>query len=287
MNAQMRWNDVQFFSEVARTGSLSGAARTLGVNHSTVFRRIGALESDLRVKLFDRDGGRYALTEAGQAALVHAIKAESALSAFRLSVEDHEAEAAGRVRLTAPEALLPLLAPLLAPFREAYPRIDLAVDFADRFFDLGKEADVALRPTPRPAEGVAGRRVCGVAWTAYRPSGAPADLPWARYGGELAELGASRWRRRVHPMDPVALGVNSVPAMSAVICAAGCRGMLPCFVGDPDPAVERVCAPIEEAGSALWLLVHPDNRRSARIRALLDHLWEALRPSAPLLEGLL
>ena len=284
----MRWDDVQVFVEVARQGSLSGAGRVLGVDHSTVYRRLGQLEADLGVPLFHREGGRYRLTAAGRAARCHGEEAEGALVAFRRTVMGHSDRAEGTVRLTAPEALLGLLEPLAASFREAHPEIELQMVFTDAFLDLARqEADVAVRPTPRPPESLVGRRVAAIAWSVYAPVAAaePEALPWAVYGDALSALGASRWWSAHHGGSTVRLTVNSVPAMAQVICQAGCRGLLPSFVGDPDPHLLRLRPPIDEAQSALWLLVHPDLRRSARVRALLDHLWEGLLPNTAQLEG--
>ncbi|MCB9674442.1 MAG: LysR family transcriptional regulator [Alphaproteobacteria bacterium] len=286
----MRWDDVQIFLEVARQGTLSGAARQLGLDHSTVYRRVRALEEDLRVRLFEREGGRYTLTDAARAALPAAEDAAAAMLAFRTGVEGHDASLTGVVRLTAPESLLPLLTPHLGPFREAYPGIQLQVTFSERFLDLGRrEADVALRPIPRPDPGVAGRRIGAIAWCVYAPTdvgeGDVHGLPWAAYSSELARLGAVAWWEANHRDEPVQMTVNSVTAMESVLCGARCRGMLPCFVGDPDPRLRRVRPPVDEAASALWLLVHEDLRHTARIRALVDYLWTALREEVPLLEG--
>jgi molybdate transport repressor ModE-like protein len=287
----MRWDDVQIFLEIARSGSLSGAARRLGLNHSTIYRRLNSFEEALQVRLFEREGGRYTLTDAGAAALPLAGDVDDAILALRRSVEGHDTTPSGTVRLTAPEALLPLLSPHLAPFRAAYPRIDLQVAFADRFFDLSRrEADVALRPILQPEVGAAGRRIAGIAWACYAPASMDAErcdtLPWGVYSEALSQLAAARWHAEHHGEDDVLLSVNSVPAMQAVICAAGCRGLLPCFVGDSDESLRRMGGPVEAAESALWLLTHPDLRSNARVRALLDHLWEALRGEQGLLEGL-
>ena len=275
----MKWDDVQIFLAVAR-------AEALGVNHSTVYRRLGQLEQDLGARLFDRDGKQYTLTAAGAAALEHAAAAEAAMLHLGRAVAGQDLAPAGTVTLTAPESLLPLLAPHLAPFRAAFPAIDLRVLFADRFLDLGRrEADVALRPTPQPTEGQAvGRRIAGLAWAVYGPVAGEAR-GWSAYDASLGHLGAEHWRQQHHGGEPVLLSVNSVPAMREVLCAAGCRGLLPCFVGDRDPTLQRLTDPIPEAGSALWLLVHPDLRGTARVKALTDHLWSALRAEAPLLEG--
>jgi len=288
MASGMTWDDVAVFVAVAREGSLSEAGRRLGIDHSTVYRRLNRLEEALGVPLFHRDSGRYRLSEAGRAARCHAEQAEGSLVAFARTVAGHDDRLEGSVRLTAPEALLGLLAPVLGRFRHDQPAIDLQMALSDRFLDLSRqEADVAVRPTPSPPEDLVGRRVATVAWATYAPvSGdAPAQLPWAVFGDEMSRLAAARWCAAQHRDEPVLLTVNSVPAMAQVIGTAGCRGLLPCFVGDPDPHLMRLRGPIEEAGSALWLLVHPDLRGAARVRALLDVLWEGLRDHHDLLEG--
>ena len=288
----MRWDDVQIFLEVAQQGSLAGAARELSLNHSTIYRRLRALEEDLEVTLFDRDSGRYTLTEAGQAVLPDAEAAAESMRSFRRAIEGRDSALEGVVRLTAPESLLGLLTPHLAPFRERYPNIVVQMAFADRFLDLEKrEADVALRPIPRPTAGAVGRRVSGIAWSVYAPAGlSEADveaLPWATYSADKSHLAAVRWWDAHYggAEASVLVSVNSVPAMRAVICEARCRGLLPCFAGDPDAELQRLRPVVPEAGSALWLLAHPDLRHTARIRALVDYLWAAMRDDVDLLEG--
>ncbi len=143
----------------------------------------------------------------------------------------------------------------------------------DRFFDLDRqEADVAIRPGPQPPDNAVGRRVCGIAWTVYG------------YGEALAKLAAVQWRRERQAGEPV-LTVSTVPAMASVLARSACRGMLPCFVGDADPALQRLQPPIPEVEADLWLLVHADLRRNARVRLFVDHAWDALRARRELFEG--
>ncbi|MEL6347815.1 MAG: LysR family transcriptional regulator [Myxococcota bacterium] len=281
---------MQIFLSVARNRSLAAAGRALGLNHSTVYRRIRSLEASLRVRLFDRTAGRYTLTPAGEEALPYAEQAETLMLAFQRSAEGRDEVPSGPVSLTAPESLLNVLAPHLATFRARFPQIDLNVIFSDRFFDLSRrEADVALRPTAEPPEDVTGRRIASIAWTVYAPADVnlteQPSLPWGVYTDDLDRLNATIWRKKHHADEPVLLSVNSVPAMLAVICAARCQGLLPCFVGDPDRTVQRIQDVIPEAASALWLLVHPDLRKTARVRALLDHLWDTLQNDIDRFEG--
>ena len=93
-----------------------------------------------------------------------------------------------------------------------------------------------------------------------------------------------QWRRESEGGQPI-LTVNTVPAMRCLLTEGNCRGMLPCFVGDADPLLQRLQEPIAEAASALWLLVHADLRRSARVRRFADHAWEALRERVGAFEG--
>ncbi|MEM6931639.1 MAG: hypothetical protein AAF602_32210, partial [Myxococcota bacterium] len=134
-------------------------------------------------------------------------------------------------------------------------------------------------------EDVIGRRVGTVAWTVYAAERfADGPLPWVRYALDLTRLPAFRWQEQ-HEDGSFGMAVNSVPAMHRIIACSACRGMLPCFVGDPDPELVRLREPIAEAESQLWLLAHPDLRRTTRVRVLLDALWEALVAHRPLIEG--
>lgn len=290
----LRWDDVQVFLSVARQGTLSGAGAALAVNPSTVHRRLAAFEAALGTRLFDRSPSGLTLTAAGEAALPLAEQIELDVAGLLRALVGRDSAPSGVVHLTAPETLVPLLIEPLAALRSRFEAIDLRVSFADRYFDLARlEADVAVRPSPDPPADAVGRRIARVAWAVYarrtalsaRPAGAEIDaLPWVEYTQALQHLAAARWRRAHHSADPVLLAVNSVAAMQQVISAADCRGFLPCFMGDVDPRLRRL-DPLLPQASALWLLTHRDLRRTARVRAVVDHLWAALRAQRGLFEG--
>ena len=284
----LRWDDVPLFLAVARRGSLSGAAGALGVNPSTVHRRLTAFEAALGTRLFDRSPTGLTLTAAGEAAVPLAEQVELDVAGLLRALAGRDSAPRGTVHLTAPETLVPLLVEPLATLRARFGAIDLRVSFADRYFDLARlEADVAVRPSPEPPQDAVGRRVARVAWAVYSrcpPSVDVERLPWVEYTRALEHLAAARWCRAHHGGDPVLLAVNSVAAMHQVISATDCRGFLPCFMGDADPALRRL-EPLLPEASALWLLTHRDLRRSARVRAVIDHLWRALRAQQALFEG--
>lgn len=284
---KVRWDDVPVFLAVVRAGSLSGAATALGVNVSTAQRRLNAFEEGLGSRLFDRSPTGLKSTPAGRALLPLAERVEDDMATLLRVVAGRDAAPEGPVHLTAPETLVALLVEPLAELRARFPGIDLRVSFADRYFDLARqEADVAVRPSPTPPEDALGRRVAAVAWASYAPVGVadPAALPWASFTDALAHLAAVRWWQGAHPEPQVLLAVNSVAAMHRVIGAVACRGLLPCFIGDADPDLKRL-EPLLPRASALWLLMHRDLRRTARVRAVADHLWTALRRHRELFEG--
>ena len=288
MQETLRWDDLQVFLAVVRAGSLAGASRDLAVNHSTAWRRLAALEKAAGAVLFERSNAGYSLTEVGEAMLPHAERMEEEAFALGRAIAGIDTAPAGVVRVTAPEAMLRLLTPMLVDFRARQPRIRVDLQLGDRFFDLDRrEADVAIRPGPQPPESAVGRRVASVAWTVYAPTGLSPDageqLPWIGYGEDLAQLAAVQWRRE-RGGEPI-LTVNTVPGMADLLGTGRFRGMLPCFVGDADDGLRRLCEPIPEAASALWLLVHADLRRAARVRLFTDHAWTALRDLAQVFEG--
>lgn len=280
-----RWDDWRTFLAVARAGTVGAAAEELGVNQTTVYRRLDALEEDFGTRLFDRDARGYALTVVGRDAIEHAERIEEEVLALERMVRGHDRQASGQIVVTMPESLWPTLLPAMIAFGEAHPRIELALELHDRMFDLGRrEADVAIRPSLQPPEDAVGRRIAAVAWTVYGVAGA-GDAPWVGYTEQLGDLAAERWRRSQAGGRQTRLSVSTVPAMRVVLAHGGRRGMLPCFVGDAAPELERLRAPEEAMESALWLLIHADLRRNARVRAFVDYLYPRLEALRPIFEG--
>lgn len=283
---ELKWDDLRVFLAVARKGTLTEAAADLGINASTVHRRLAQLETTLGTRLFDRAATGLTATASGEAMVPHAESVEEGVLGLWGAIAGRDSVPRGTVRLTAPESMLGRLVEALAAFRASFPEIDLLVEFSDRFVDLARrEADVAVRPVPRPPDAAVGRRVATVAWTVYAARRwADQALPWVRYALDLERLPAAKWQARIDS-GTRSVAVNSVPAMHELVRCTPCRGLLPCFVGDIDPELVRLEGPIDEAASQLWLLAHPELRRTTRVRVLLDALWDALVAQRALFEG--
>lgn len=289
------WDDLRLFLAVARAGSLSGAARELGVNHSTVFRRIGAFEGRIGVRLFDRpQGGGYTLTPAGEEMHDAALRIEDEVASLGRRLAGRDLRLGGTVRLTTVDMLaLGLLPRHLAAFRTAYPGIEIEVVVSNEALSLTRrEADVALRVADAPPEYLVGRRVGRLAFAVYgaaavvQPGPADTDLrarDWIGLDSEHAPL-ARRFARFLPGVRPV-YRANSVAAVIAAAKAGIGLAPLPCGLADTEPALRRVAPLPEDFALDLWMLTHEDLRTTARIRAFLDFLAEALARERDLLEG--
>ncbi len=285
------WDDLRVFLAVAREGSLSGAARALAVNHSTVFRRLNGLEDRLGVRLFERQPRGYVPTPAGDALTETADRVEAEILAAERVLRGRDLQLRGELRVTLPETVSRLLLPvLIAPFERRYPEIALELVISDTFLNLStRDADIALRPTNSPPETLVGRRLCGIATAIYRsanlaePDGDLSDCRWVAPDDSLAHLASARWLRALAP--PVTIRANTMSAMQDAARAGMGLAALPCFMGDGDPALRRVGDPMPELETGLWALTHRDLRQTARIRAFLDAVGEAMGELRPLLEG--
>lgn len=291
MNAQVQdWDDLRLFLAVARAGSLSGAARALGVTHSTVFRRIGAFEQRLGVRLFDRLPGGYALTAAGEEMRASVLRIEDEVAALARKVVGQDQRPGGTIRITTTDMLAVGVLPRhLAAFRTRWPGIEIEVIIADTVFDLTRrEADVALRIGNPAQETLVGRRVGRLGFAVYGPAGAqrpgdPARDDWVGYGTAHGPL--SRNLMRWWPGMRQVLRTNSINAAHATARAGIGLAALPCAIADPDPALARVASLPQDFALDLWLLTHADLRHTARIRIFMDFMAAALADDAALLEG--
>ncbi|MEM9302147.1 MAG: LysR family transcriptional regulator [Pseudomonadota bacterium] len=284
----MNWNDIPVFLAIADAQSLAGAARQIGVNHSTVFRRLKALEASLGARLFDRLAEGYRLTALGESMLEPARAAQAALDEALRRVSGQEVALQGLVRITAPANLAASFLPeLLVPFRARYPEIRIEIAVSDADLDLTRrEADIALRATPKPPEHLVGRLITRLRWYATASSGylerngQPEDeaalAQHALIGAddEFSRLRAFRWLRERFP-SAITWTANQLNTMAALARAGAGIALLP---GDQDQQDLRRLFPVcPEATGELWLLTHPDLRQTARVRVLVDHLVNGLR----------
>lgn len=284
------WDQVRVFLAVARAGQLAGAAARLGLDVSTVSRRIDRLEAELGVHLFDRTRDGTIATAAAEAMLPAAEDMERGLAQFAAAVDAVETTAEGVVRLTAPPGLADaFIAPLLPRFLRRYPRVAIELDASVGYADLTRrEADVALRASrPRSGDLIAVRLVATPALPMTSPAYAAelgklkrwSDARWIGYTAELAQIPTARWvneragtppvLRTSHYPSQVAAAVAGVGVMLASEPFRHVRALVPVAIGralQPD----WDALPVEE----LWLVGHRALRTVPRIAAVWDFLAE-------------
>jgi len=294
MAAQMEWDDLRLVLAIARARSLSGAARALAVNHATVFRRLAAIEARVGVRLFDRHKGGYVPTAAGEefARVAGAIDEQVADLDRRLTGRDLRLE--GTLRVTTVDTLATtLLAPIFAQFVQTYPGVTLELTVANAIASLSRrEADVAVRPTPGPPEGLVGRRIADLAVAVYgsraylKRTGerSERDHAWIAPDDSLSHLAQAKWLQRLAP-SRIALRADSMHAMCAATEAGVGLAALPCYFADTRKDLVRVGALRPDLSIGLWILTHEDLRRTARVRAFIDMAAAGLAAKRGLIEG--
>lgn len=294
----MNWNDLHFFLVVARTHSLTEAARELGVNQSTVARRISALEDALGASLFLKSPDGYELTEMGKALLPPAEEAEAQMRRIERGGAVPPDQLSGTVRVALPELLgQQLFIPRLREFYLRYPDIHLELIADVRTARLSsREEDVLLRLI-RPTHGdYYVRRLGGLALGLYgtpdyiAQRGAPrrdGDLVTHRLIGwdrSLSYLPLARWLEEKAPEGAFCLRTHTMGAQFAAVLAGLGLAVLPVIVAKASNLV-RVLVEEDPHRSDLWLLQHPDTRRSARVNAVADHFVGVIASEAAALEA--
>lgn len=286
-NAQMDWDDLRFFITLAREGSLSAAARALRAEHSTVSRRVAALEAALGTRLFDRLPRGYALTPEGERLATLAGRLEEDVLAIEREARGSAAAALrGSVRLSAPPVFASqFLAPRLGPLRARHPGLLLELVGASGFASLTRrEADLAIRLSRPEGASLVARRLGTLAYGLY---GAPAGSDdFLGYDETLDHVPQQRWLRALAGERPLALRSNDLATLHSAARAGLGRAALPCFLGDADPALVRLPAPgAEAAAREIWLVAHADLARSPRVRAVMEHLVRTVQDARALLGG--
>jgi DNA-binding transcriptional LysR family regulator len=282
------WDDIRYFVELARQGKLSATARVLQVEHSTVARRIGMLETRLGVRLFDRLPKHWALTAEGEELLAQARRVEDEALAFARAGAG-ASTLRGVVRLSAPPVFASVfLVPRLGALRARWPAIALEIIGEVREADLyRREADLALRMARPSQDGLAARPLAQTGYGLYAAPGwfeRPAEeWEFIGHGEAMKETPQQKWLAKFVAGRPYAFWTNDAAAMLAA-CRAGLGvAVLPHFLGRGDPMLALHPDYGQVLSRPLWLAVHPDVRRSPRVTLMAELLAALLQEHAALL----
>lgn len=281
------WNQLRVLLAIARSRSLSGAARELDVEHSTVGRQLAQLEKTLQARLFDRTPEGYVPTPTGETVLARARLIEEQALALEREVTGHDVRVSGSVRITALDACITdFILPALPALHARYPDLELVLSSETDVADLSRrKADVAIRYL-RPREpNLVVRRLADSASAIY------ASREYARKHGKLKSATAlqghrfvgfapeyslaseEQWLQKHGEGVKVVARITSQLSLREAIRNSVGLGIIECYLGDRDPALVRMWQkPILK--DSWWLVVHKDLRHAARIRAVLDFLVE-------------
>jgi len=287
MAAMYDWNDLKAFLAVARGGSTLAGAKTLGVNQTTVARRIESLEGALQLKLFERGQTGSRLTEAGQALITHAELVEQAAIRFANEAEGLLRGVSGGLRLTTNELVAnTMVIPALFEFRKLHPDVQVDLVVTDRTLDLEHgEADIAIRTTQAlAASDLVARKICDHDMALYcsreyaARHGVPAS-PEALKDHDLIDLhmegapmAATSWLSRQAGGKAPVTRSNSMASLVYAVKAGLGIGAAPCAIGDPDRDLVRCSDVIEEARASSWIVTRRDLKDTPRVRAFIDFM---------------
>lgn len=297
----IRWDDVRYFLAIHRCGTLSGAARALAVDQTTVGRRLSAIEESLNARLFDRTPDGFLLTSAGESILAAAEKVEASVLELENQVSGEDGRTAGVVRLATSEAFaVTFLLERIGELRRRYDGIHVEVFVGQSMVDLSRrEADIALRIRPRglpPAQPhLIARKLSDIAFALYgardyiERQGRPVrpdvlcDHRLIGWCSDVSSIPGVDWLGQAGREGEVVVRCSSILSLIRAAQAGIGLAVLPCYAAEAHPELERLSDPID--WSELWLVVHPDIRRAARVRAVMDFLIEVVENRAAVLRG--
>jgi DNA-binding transcriptional LysR family regulator len=290
-HSHLDWGHLRFFLELVRTGSHARAAQRMGVDRNTVARRVAALEAELGLALFERGPQGWSQTLVGQELAELATRVEENVLALTRHVDARDATLRGTARLTTvPHLATHLLPPALPALRRRHPELVLEVVADARALDLSRrEADLAVRLGRPRDSGLVTRRLAHYAYAFYAAAATDAGArggvdfradPFLCAENEPQE----RWLHELAPERRVVYRSNSTTSLLSAAREGVGVALLPCYVGDADPALRRLDGPAP-AAQEIWLLVHGDLRRTPRVRAVIDWLDELVERARTALLG--
>lgn len=283
MNNKLTWDEMCLVHAITNVGTLSGAARSLDVSHPTAFRRLNKLEQKMEVRFFDRARDGYSATVAAEEVSTLVQRLMNDVLAVERCISGQDLRPSGTLRITTTDTLLfGWLLPSLQEFRISYPEIKLELVVSNAVFSLSKrEADIAVRPAEKPDENLLGRKIGTIAQAAYMAknltntvdkSEVVDSIDWIGPDESMSYPGFNRWLEKENLVERCRIRVNTVYGMLSAAKAGLGLAVLPCYLGENDKQLIRVGQEITSMAVDLWILTHPDLRKTERIRVFLDHV---------------
>jgi DNA-binding transcriptional LysR family regulator len=284
----MNWNDLKYFLTLAREGTVSGTGRVLNVKHTTVARRIEALEASLGTRLFDKSRSGYAMTQAAENLYKQVVSMEEKVQTIDRQTANQDSALAGPLKLTiAFELANRLIIPKLDEFCQRFPDIDMQLLMTKGLVNLAAmEADLAVRMTPNPPDYLVGNEIMKLHHGIYLSK----DHLQCRSKKTKVILFRSEnkkpdWIKQHAATSEVSLRVDDVGSMAVAAANGFGLAKLPCFIGDTQPGLVRLDYKIPPSDWGIWILNHVELRTTARVRACKDHLISVLDSQRDLITG--
>jgi DNA-binding transcriptional LysR family regulator len=288
----MNWDDAQTFLAVARNGTFARAGRVLGVNATTIGRRLATLESTLESKLFVRTTTGLSLSSTGRTLLPHTERMEAELLAAERALHGADAKTEGRVRLTASDGVTNyLIVPALVGLRLKYPRLTLELRSDARNLDLSRrEADIALRLSRPKEPSLVARRMGTLTFSLFGSArylakkGTPRKIQDLRSHDFVTfdadvDVPQSHWLKRHVPERSIAISVNTTSAQTLACTAGVGLALLPSFTATHYPELVQLLPRLDYPAREIWCVTHEDMRNNARVNCAVDWLRNVLQES--------
>lgn len=289
------WDDLRVFLALSRESNLTATARKLGVSHPTVARRVKSLEETIGARLFDRLPDRFVLTAAGEELLADAQAMERAAESIDRRSAGLTDTAQGTVRISAGEAMTAFLASHLPRLRANLQCVEFELVASHMLANLSRrEADLLIREQVPDLASIVTRRLGSVAYAVYGSpdlkvaDGARETLrrrPWLGFDDDHNYMPGQSWVLELLAGGRPAVRVNNWLVLQEAARAGAGLALLPCYLGDGDPALRRIGPILTEVAADQWLLVHRDLRDLPRVRAVMDALVRLFQEERAALAG--
>lgn len=294
MQENTDWDSYLFFLKVAETGNLNSAARKLGVNHSTVFRRINSLEERLHVRLFERSRKGYTLTDAGEEIFSRVEQIEDHIFEIQRKLLGKDIQLSGNLKISTTDTIgYYWLPPYIKAFKEQYPEILIDLDIQIRFTNLTKrEADIVVPAVNMQPDFMVGRKLARIYFKLYasrsyiNKHGMPANVDefsshhFLVPNEALASLSVSQWLKKYVPAHCMAAASDKLSTLFKFAQQDMGIAALPHYVGQSDDQMVEIMELPDDCHRNVWILTHPDLRNTARVKAFMQFIYRQVKTSS-------